>query len=191
VDSPVDQIIDSGGQELLEEEDPIGAETWASAMLDVFERARWQARLDRLDVPPFEEALFQRCRRRRDQRSVAVTAALASVVPPPYDRLGLSVAAELQRVAARSPGWVRTVGLVTPTQGWIVSDVFGDQDSLMIGFRQEGQPGEHALVVLVDHNLSGQAKDVCSEVTSRRSWRRGSPRSTPTCDWTKFPSTRC
>jgi hypothetical protein len=157
--SPVDQIIDSGGQELLEENDPIGAEVWASAMLDVFERARWQARLDRMDPPPFEEALLQRCRQRRDEASVAVAAALAAVVPPAHDQVAASVAAELRGVVAGSPGWVRTVGLVTPTRSWIVSDVFGDQDSLIIGFRQEGQPGEHALAVLVDHNLSGQAKD--------------------------------
>jgi hypothetical protein len=157
--SPVDQIIDSGGQELLDEDDPITAETWASAMVDVFERARWQARIDHMDVPPFEEALLQRCRQRRDERSVAVAAALASVLPPSYEHLAASVAAELRGVVARSPSWVRTVGLVTPTRGWMVSDAFGDQDSLIISFRQEGEPGQHALVVLVDHNLSGQAKD--------------------------------
>lgn len=37
----------------------------------------------------------------------------------------------------------------------IASDVFGDQESLIVGFRQEGQAAEHALVVLVNHNLSG------------------------------------
>ncbi len=157
--SPVDQIIDSGGRGLLDGDDPIAAEMWASAMVAMFERARLQARLDRVDVPPFEEALFQRCRERRDQRAAAVAAALGAVIPPTHDGLSPLVIAELGGVIARSPGWLRTVGRVTPTRGWIVSDVFGDQNSLIIGFRQEGQPGEHALVVLVDHNLSGQAKD--------------------------------
>ena len=44
--SPLDQIIDSGGRELLDEDDPIAAETWASAILDVFDRARLEARLE-------------------------------------------------------------------------------------------------------------------------------------------------
>jgi hypothetical protein len=157
--SPVDQIIDSGGRELLDEDDPIAAETWASAILDVFDRARLEARLEGMDVPPFEEALLRRCRQRGDRRAAAVAAALAAVVPPNHAHLAASVAAELRMVVVGSPNWFRTVGLVTPTQGWIASDVFGDQDSLIIGFRQEGQRGEHALALLVDHNLSGQAKD--------------------------------
>ncbi|PZR79751.1 MAG: hypothetical protein DLM65_09910, partial [Candidatus Aeolococcus gillhamiae] len=82
------------------------------------------------------------------------------MVPPPDRHLATSVAGELRGVVAASPGWFGSVGLVTPTRGWIASDVFGDQESLILRFRQEGAPGEHALVVLVDHNLSGQAKDV-------------------------------
>jgi hypothetical protein len=157
--SPVDEVIDSGGRELLDEGDPIAAETWASAILDMFERAAWQARLDHMDVPPFEEILLGRCRERGDQRAVAVAAALAAVVPPTHADFAASVMADLREVVAASPSWVRTVGLVTPTQGWIASDPFGDQESLIIGFRQEGRHGEHALAVLVDRNLSGQAKD--------------------------------
>jgi hypothetical protein len=157
--SPVDSIIDSGGRELLEEDDPVAAETWASGMLDVFEQARWKARLDRLEVPPFEEALLQRCRQRRDKRAAAVAAALAAVVPPPHHRLATTVAEELRRAVPGLPAWLWLIGRVEPTRGWVASDVFGDQDSLTVGFRQEGKPEEHALVVLVDHNLSGQAKD--------------------------------
>ena len=156
---PVDSIIDSGGRELLEEDDPIAAETWGSTMLDVFERARWQARLDRVDVPPFEESLLGRCRQRHDKRAAAVAAALAGVMPPLHGRLASTVASQLRGVVAGLPSWMGRVGLVTPTRGWLASDVFGDQDSLIVGFGQEGAPGEHALVVLVDHNLSGQAKD--------------------------------
>ncbi|MBV9660293.1 MAG: hypothetical protein JO337_03965 [Acidimicrobiales bacterium] len=157
-DSPVDHIIDSGGRELLDEDDPVAAETWASAMMDMFERARWQARLDRMDAPPFEEALFERCNQRRDAPAAVVAAAFAAVATPTHERLATSVVTQL-RGATRPPAWVNEVGRAAPTRGWIASDVFGDQDSLIIGFRQPGRPGEHALVVLVDHNLSGQAKD--------------------------------
>lgn len=157
--SPVDSMIDSGGRELLEEDDPIAAETWASGMLDAFDRARLQARLDRMEVPPFEEMLLQRCRQRRDKRGAVVAAALAAVAPPPHDRLAASVAAELRGTVPGLPSWIGAVGLVIPTRGWVASDVFDDQDSIIIGFRHERVAGEHALVVLVDHNLSGQAKD--------------------------------
>lgn len=157
--SPLDGIIDSGGRELLDEGDPVAAETWASAILDMFERARWQARLDGMEAPPFEEALLEGCRQRHDQRAAAVAAALGGVMPPPHDRLAATVAAQLRRDVPGVPEWAGRVGLVAPTRGWLISDVFDDQASLVVGFRQEGAPGAHAVVVLVDNNLSGQAKD--------------------------------
>lgn len=157
--SPVDSMIDSGGRDLLEESNPIAAETWASGLLEAFESARLQARLDGLEAPPFEEALLHRCRQRRDKRAAAVACALAAVVPPPHDSFASSVAAELQGAVPGLPSWIGAVGRAEPTRGWVSSDVFGDQDSLVIGFRHDRGGGEHALVVLVDHNLSGQAKD--------------------------------
>jgi hypothetical protein len=156
---PVDRIIDSGGRELLEEDDALAAEAWASAMINVFDAARLQARLDGMEVPPFEEALLERCSQRRDKRAASVAGALAAVLPAPHDRLAATVADALRRAVPGLPAWVGVVGRAEPTRGWVASDVFGDQDSLIVGFRQEGMPGEHALVVLVDHNLSGQAKD--------------------------------
>ena len=152
-------MIDSGGRELLAEDDPIAAETWASAMLDVFDRARREAELGGMEVPPFEEALLQRCRQRRDRHGAVVASALAAVLPPEKRRLAGRVAEDLRRLVPGLPDWLGTVGCVNATEAWVVSDVFGDQDSLIIGYSQQGEAGQHALVVLVDHNLSGQAKD--------------------------------
>ena len=157
--SPADALIDSGGRELLAGDDPITAEMWASALLDAFERARHEALLERLDAPAFEESLLHRCRQRHDPFSGAVAGALAGVVPPPHDRLAARVVSEIRELAPGLPGWIGSVGSVTPTRAWVVTDVFGDQTSLLIGFRQEGEPREHVLAALVDHNLSGQAKD--------------------------------
>lgn len=156
--SPVDAIIDSGGRDLIDQGDPIAAETWASGILDLFERARIKARLEGMDVPPIEEALIERCRQRGDRRAAVVATALAAVTPPPLGRQAASTALELRRRFA-SPDWLDKVGLATPTSAWVASDVFGDQESLIVGFHQPGEGGLHALVVLVDHNLSGQAKD--------------------------------
>jgi hypothetical protein len=155
----VDNLIDLGARELLGDEGPVAAEIWASGMLDAFETARRQARADGMEVPPFEEVLLHRCRQRRDRPAAVVAAAFAGVAAPPLEALAGNVAAELAGTVAGAPSWAKQVGQVTPTRAWAASDVFGDQDSLVVGFRHQAAPGEHALVVLVDHNLSGQAKD--------------------------------
>lgn len=157
--SPVDGMVDSAGKELLALEDPIEAEAWASQMLGLFDTMGLKARLGGMEVPPFLEALVERCAERVDRRSAVVAAALAAVAPPPEGERAAQVAARLAQVARPLPGWVTTVGKVTPTRAWTVTDPFGDQDSLMVAFRQEGAEAEHVLLVLVDHNLSGQAKD--------------------------------
>lgn len=157
--SPVDEIIASGGRELLDEDDAVVAETWASGMLNAFDSARWQARLDDMEAPPFEQVVLERCRQRRDRPALAVAAGLAAVLGPPLDREARSAVAHLHRLVADPPGWVDTVGQTTPTRAWIAADVFGDQESVIIAFAQEGEDHEHALVALIDHNLSGQAKD--------------------------------
>lgn len=158
-DSPLDAIIDASADDLLNGDDPIAAETWASTMLNAFSSARAQADEEGLVAPPFEEVFLLQCEQRADRPAAIMAAALASVVPPPEDRLAASVAAGLRRATGPLPGWVRRVGRVTATSAWGASDRFGDQETLLVGFRQEGDAHDHGLVVLVDHNLSGQAKD--------------------------------
>jgi hypothetical protein len=157
--SPIDDVIDTSARQLLDEDDPVAVETWASGMLALFDNARARARLDGMDAPPFEQAVIERCRQRCDRGALVVAAGLAAVLPPPEDRDARSTLAELRASVSGAPPWVDIVGTASPTRAWLASDVFGDQDSLVVAFSQEGDPGQHALVVLVDHNLSGQAKD--------------------------------
>lgn len=157
-DSPVDGLIDSGARDVLGEDDPLAAESWASGLVDLFESARWQAQLARQEAPPFEEAILERCRQRRDRRALVVAAGLAAVLPPPLDEQARRVVNDVRQSVA-GPAWLDDVGGARPTRAWIASDVFGNQDSLIIGFAQSGEAREHAIVALVDHNLSGQAKD--------------------------------
>lgn len=157
--SPEDQIIDSGGREMLDEADPVAAEVWGSALVAGFEGVRLEAELAQMQVPPLEELLLCRCQERGDQHAAVVAAAIASVAPPGYADFAASVASRLRGVVARSASWAGAIGQVTPTRAWVATDVFGDQDSLIIGYRQQGQAGEHSLTVLADHNLAGQAKD--------------------------------
>ena len=98
--SPIDEVIGTGGGELIEDDDPVAAETWASGLCNMFDTVRLQARLTDTDVPPFEEAIIDRCRERRDRRALVVAAALAAVLPPPLDRRARLAADELARSVA-------------------------------------------------------------------------------------------
>jgi hypothetical protein len=157
--SPADDIIDGGARELLAADTAIAAEAWASGLVNLFDGARWDARLSNTEVPPFEEAVLERCGRRRDRRALVVAAGLAAVLPPPLDAAAGEVLRHLRRSVVGGPEWVDAVGSVTATRAWVASDVFGDQETLLVAFEHSGRADEHVLVVLVDHNLSGQAKD--------------------------------
>src|SRR6266508_4834101 len=87
-ESPIDAIIDGGGRDVLADADAVTAEIWGSHLLATFESARLQARLAREDVPPFEEAILERCIERQDRRALVVATALAAVLPPPLDDQG-------------------------------------------------------------------------------------------------------
>ena len=157
-DSPIDNLIDMGGQELLGEADALGAETWASNLMAMFDSFRMEAQLARQEVPPFEEAVIERCEARADRQSMATLAALAAVVPPPLDRMARRAVDRL-RLSRPVPEWFDELGRTEPARAWIAGDVFGDQESLIVGFSQAGATHDHAIVALVDNNLSGQAKD--------------------------------
>ena len=155
--SPVDGIIDGGARDVLAADDPVAAEVWASQLLGAFDSARLQASLAGQDVPPFEEAILERCEERGDRNALVVAAALAAVLPPPLDDRARQAATAARR-SAGGPPWVDDIGRAVPARAWVASDVFCDQDSLIVAFTQP-DGGGHAILGLVDHNLSGQAKD--------------------------------
>ncbi len=157
--SPADDLVRSAGRELLGLDDPVQAETWASGLLEAFDQAGRKARHDGLEVPPFLDAVLGACRRNGDGYAAVVAAALGAVAPPPHGPLAAALASELAAKVGRLPAWTTAVGRAVPHRAWVAADVFGDQESLLTEFRSEGWPGAHVLVALVDHNLSGQAKD--------------------------------
>ncbi|CAA9229200.1 MAG: hypothetical protein AVDCRST_MAG76-1135 [uncultured Acidimicrobiales bacterium] len=116
--SPVDGIIDGGAHDVLAADDPVAAEVRASQLLGALEPARLQARLAGLDVPPFEEAILDRCEKRGDRKALVVAASLAAVLPPPLgDRARQSLPVSSDRPAARA-GWARSGGRSRPGPGW-------------------------------------------------------------------------
>ncbi len=122
--SPVDGIIDAGAHDVLTADDPVAAEAWASQLLGAMESARLQARLAGLDVPPFEEAILDRCEERGDRKALVVAAALAAVLPPPLGDRARQVATSLLR-SASGPSWVDEIGRAVPSRAWVASDLFG------------------------------------------------------------------
>lgn len=157
--SPADGLIDAAARELRREADALAAETWASMLLSLFDRTAADARGAGLDAPPFFDEILSRCRTRRDVASLMTAAALGSVVPPPVDAEARAVVGEILAAGVSAPGWMGGLGAAEPTEAWLVTETLGDQESVIIGFAGPHM-SEHALVGLVDHNLSGQAKDV-------------------------------
>lgn len=157
---PVDVIISGGADDMRAEGDAVAAEAWGSHLLAMFDETRLHAAAAGLDVPPFEEAVLERCRQRADADGLLVAAALAPVLAPPLDEHARRIAGDL-RGEAQAPGWLDDIGRTAPSRAFVASDVFGAQDSLMIEFgaREDADDSRHALLVLVDHNLSGRVKD--------------------------------
>ncbi|WP_049573041.1 hypothetical protein [Nonomuraea sp. SBT364] len=65
------------------------------------------------------------------------------------------------------PGWADRVGAVKPTGCYVSRDAYGDQDTVICTFayrwNEDSTPrhnqDRHALVMVVDHNMSGMARD--------------------------------
>jgi hypothetical protein len=63
----------------------------------------------------------------------------------------------MERGVAR-PGWAEHVGAVVAAECYLNSDAYGDRDEVVCVFSYAGQE-QHALVVVVDYNAGGMARD--------------------------------
>ena len=84
---------------------------------------------------------------------------LAAVAPGPLASRALELAATLETSGVRAPRWLAEVGRAEVFAAWRMSHVLGDGDNIVLGARYSAG-SEHSLVVYVDHNLGGLAKDV-------------------------------
>lgn len=93
--------------------------------------------------------------RRRSPAARVIRRVFATLVP---DATG----AETLRAVSPVPAWLRHLGRVRPVGAWAYGDLYGDQTSYLATFAYDdpdlGGP-EHAVVLLVDHNL-GMVKDL-------------------------------
>jgi hypothetical protein len=163
-------VLRSARNHLLPATSPLAAEVWASALLSV-----WQAEPSSADPTDmddgFGEALVRHARADGTPEAAATLWALAGVVPTRLATKARTAAASLERGGIAAPTWAAEAGQARPTEAWVGSDVYGDQEIVIVGFAYaapgdadpgaRGIPGdrEHTLCVLVDHNLAGMAKD--------------------------------
>jgi hypothetical protein len=109
----------------------------------------------------FAEALVRHAADLGTPDGMAVLSALAAVAPSRVATRARTAVAMLEQVGVAAPAWAAVAGKALPTEAWIGSDVYGDQEIVIIGFAYPtlaADPG-HSICILVDHTEGGVAKD--------------------------------
>ncbi|MGH9041437.1 MAG: hypothetical protein ACRDZ3_14525 [Acidimicrobiia bacterium] len=150
-------VLRSARNHLVHARTPLAAEVWASGLLSVWQTEPNSPGDTDLD-DGFGEALVRHARGDGTPEAAATLWALAGVVPARLATKARTAAASLERSGIPAPAWAGEVGQSRPTEAWLGRDVYGDQEIVIVGFAYSNGD-EHALCVLVDHNLSGAAKD--------------------------------
>jgi hypothetical protein len=154
-----DGVLRSARSQLLRAESPLAAEVWGSGLMAIW---------DNLPATPgddpgasFAEALVRHAAELGTADGMAVLCALAAVAPSRVATRARTAAAMLEQDGLAAPGWAAVAGKSLPTEAWIGSDVYGDQEIVIIGFAYPALPGDpgHSICVLVDHTEGGVAKD--------------------------------
>jgi hypothetical protein len=158
---PLDSLIKPvlrGGGELLELDDPLVAEGWASQLLGVWFK---------VPIPPLDRFEFEKqirveaveaAERVGSPETLAVLRALAAMSPDPIAPMANEAA---QRIAARGvpdPSWVAELGHAEFLDVWRLDDPYGDQDGYYFTFCHPGRE-PHMLMALIDKNIGGIVKD--------------------------------
>jgi len=152
-----DGILRSARSQLLRAESPLAAELWGSGLLAVWDGLGGQDSA----AGTFAEALVRRAHELRTAEAMAVLAALTAVAPPRVATRARTAAADLEQSGIAVPSWAAVAGTALPTEAWIGTDVYGDQEIVIVGFAYPALPDDpgHSICVLVDHTERGVAKD--------------------------------
>jgi len=154
-----DGVLRSARSQLLAADSPLAAEVWGSGLMAVW---------DNLPVNPgddpattFTEALIRHAAELGTAEGMAVLAALSAVAPSRVATRARTAAALLDSQGVAAPAWAAVAGTALPTEAWIGSDVYGDQEIVIVGFAYPALPADpgHSICVLVDHTERGVAKD--------------------------------
>jgi hypothetical protein len=154
-----DGVLRSARSQLLRAESPLAAEVWGSGLMAVWHNLPATSGDD--PATSFAEALVRHAAELGTVEGVAVLAALAAVAPSRVATRARTAAAALEQAGIAAPAWAGVAGTAVPTEAWIGTDVYGDQEIVIVGFAYPGLPDDpgHSICVLVDHTEGGVAKD--------------------------------
>ncbi|HSH61738.1 MAG TPA: hypothetical protein VK988_19245 [Acidimicrobiales bacterium] len=150
------EVLATQGREVLASHDPLQAEMWVSHLLGVFGGLPIVGQPD--PVAAVGGRLVSAARRSPTPQAQMCLRALAAVAGGLLGRRAETAAQQLGASRLAAPRWIDAIGTAEPTTAWRATDLWGDQDGIMIGFAYPDRD-EHTLVVLVDHPLGGIAKD--------------------------------
>lgn len=147
-----------GGDELLRIDDPLEAESWASAMLGTFYKVPvpLSARED------LERTLWPAVVRKAEGKSnaagLAVLEALAAVADDPLAAEAGLAARRLRAAGIAPPAWADALRSVVYEGAWMLTDVFEDHEAYFATFRYPGRAA-HLVNGLYDRALGEIIKD--------------------------------
>jgi hypothetical protein len=147
-----------GGQELLDLDDPLEAEGWASAMLGTFWKldAPFEAQKE-IETRLWPEVI-KRAETRGTREALAILEALAALGDDPVWGSARAAADRLLARGVERPSWAAALGSVSFEGAWALHDVFGDQEAYFATFRYPGRT-PHVVNALYDKAMGGIIKD--------------------------------
>jgi hypothetical protein len=160
-------------RELLAVRSPLDAELMVSELLGTWWGQRSlrpgtrAARRRRADVEEIVgEGLVAYAAQQGTPAALALLSGIACLGTPRQAASAEQAALTLMDRGVARPGWAEHVGAVAAAECYLNSDSYGDRDEVVCVFSYAGQE-QHALVVVVDYNTGGLARDgwVTSQVT--------------------------
>ncbi|MEV0145931.1 MULTISPECIES: hypothetical protein [unclassified Nonomuraea] len=159
-------------RELLAVRSPLDAELMVSDMIGAW----WGRRVRGGDVEQvLGEGLVDYAAKAGTPASLTLLICLAYLGTARQGAKAEGAALAMMESGVARPGWADRVGAVKPTGCYVSRDAYGDQDTVICTFAYrwgEGGPergdapatpaggqDRHALVMVVDHNMSGMARD--------------------------------
>jgi hypothetical protein len=171
-------------RELLAVRSPLDAELMVSELLGTWwgqaggrGGARRRAEVDAL----IGEGLVRYAARQASPAALALLSGIACLGSSRQAVQAERAALTLMDQGVARPAWAEHVGAVEAEECYLNSDGYGDRDEVVCVFSYAGQE-QHALVVVVDYNAGGLARDgwVTSQVAKLLDYCRDSSGSGPT-----------
>jgi hypothetical protein len=148
-------------RELLAVRSPLDAELMVSELLGTWwgqQGGRRGARR-RADIEELVgEGLVSYAAEQGSPAALALLSGIACLGTPRQAAQAEQAALALMDRGVARPAWAEHVGAVAAAECYVNSDAYGDRDEVVCVFSYAGQE-EHALVVVVDYNAGGLARD--------------------------------